>query len=90
MFEYAIKYQLRRAKLSKLKTIRAAASELFNILDIFLIKANIQWKNCVGICTDGARAMCGIFHSLQVLMMQKLTKCIRPHCLIRREGLADS
>ncbi|GFX92305.1 zinc finger MYM-type protein 6 [Trichonephila clavipes] len=37
--------------------IKATAVALFDILNNFINEANIEWKNCVGICTDGARTM---------------------------------
>lgn len=67
---------------------RATAPELFKIVDDFMYKANIQWKNCVGICTDGARAMSGRFKSLQALVREKSPQCIWTHCMIHREALA--
>ena len=35
------------------------AQELFKILNNFIHKNNLEWKYCVGLCTDGARAMSG-------------------------------
>ncbi|CAH1962093.1 unnamed protein product [Acanthoscelides obtectus] len=34
--------------------LKATALALFAILNDYKIQANIEWKNCVGICTDGA------------------------------------
>ncbi|CAK1554369.1 unnamed protein product [Leptosia nina] len=38
---------------------RGTAEVIFNVIDSHIKGKGIQWKNCVGICTDGARAMCG-------------------------------
>ncbi|GFT73897.1 zinc finger MYM-type protein 6 [Trichonephila clavipes] len=35
--------------------LKATAIALFDILNNFINEANFEWKNCVGICTDGAR-----------------------------------
>ena len=35
------------------------AHELFTILNSFIQKNNLEWEYCVGLCTDGARAMSG-------------------------------
>ena len=35
------------------------AHELFAILNNFFQENNLQWKYCVGLCTNGARAMSG-------------------------------
>ena len=43
--------------------LKATALTLFATLNDFLNEGNIEWKNCVGICTDGARAMSGKFQS---------------------------
>ncbi|GFU35401.1 SCAN domain-containing protein 3 [Trichonephila clavipes] len=48
-----------------------------------------EWKNCVGICTDGARTMSGRFKSTQALVKQKSPLCIWTHCMIHREALAS-
>ncbi|GFS87994.1 SCAN domain-containing protein 3 [Trichonephila clavipes] len=70
----------------KLKTTAIA---LFDILNNFINEANIEWKNCVGICTDGARTMSGRFKSIQALVKQKSPLCIWTHCMIHREALAS-
>ncbi|GFW08151.1 zinc finger MYM-type protein 6 [Trichonephila clavipes] len=37
--------------------LKATAIALFDILNNFINEANIEWKNCVGMCTDGARTI---------------------------------
>ncbi|XP_035218239.1 zinc finger BED domain-containing protein 5-like [Stegodyphus dumicola] len=51
--------------------LKATAHALFAILNNFMNEANIEWKNSVGICTDGARSMSGRFQSIQALVKQK-------------------
>ncbi|GFW39512.1 SCAN domain-containing protein 3 [Trichonephila clavipes] len=70
----------------KLKTTAIA---LFDILNNFINEANIEWKNCVGTCTDGARTMSGRFKSIQALVKQKSPLCIWTHCMTHREVLAS-
>ena len=41
------------------------AHESFATLNNFFLENNFQWKYCVGLCTDGARAMSGRFGGLQ-------------------------
>ncbi|GFT69145.1 SCAN domain-containing protein 3 [Trichonephila clavipes] len=48
-----------------------------------------EWKNCVGICTNGARTMSGRFKSIQALVKQKSPLCIWTHCITHREALAS-
>ncbi|GFX56512.1 zinc finger MYM-type protein 6 [Trichonephila clavipes] len=69
--------------------LKATAIALFDILNNFINEANIEWKNCVGICTDGARTMSGRFKSIQALVKQKSPLCIWTHCMIHREPLAS-
>ncbi|GFX60765.1 SCAN domain-containing protein 3 [Trichonephila clavipes] len=69
--------------------LKATAIALFDILNNFINEANIEWKNCVGICTDGARTMSGRFKSIQALVKQKSPLCIWTHCMIHRESLAS-
>nr|XP_042913465.1 zinc finger BED domain-containing protein 5-like [Parasteatoda tepidariorum] len=49
----------------------------------------MEIKNCVGICTDGARTMSGRFKSVQALVKQKSPQCVWTHCMIHREALAS-
>lgn len=69
--------------------LSATALALFDILNDFINEANIEWKNCVGVCTDGARTMSGRFLSVQALVKQKSPQCIWTHCMIHREALAS-
>lgn len=69
--------------------LKATALALFAILNDFMNEANIEWKNCVGICTDGARSMSGRFQSIQALVKQKSPQCVWTHCMIHREALAS-
>ncbi|GFW10674.1 zinc finger MYM-type protein 6 [Trichonephila clavipes] len=69
--------------------LKATAIALFDILNNFINEENIEWKNCVGICTDGARTMSGRFKSIQALVKQKSPLCIWTHCMIHRESLAS-
>ncbi|GFW03015.1 SCAN domain-containing protein 3 [Trichonephila clavipes] len=69
--------------------LKATAIALFDILNNFINEVNIEWKNCVGICTDGARTMSGRFKSIQALVKQKSPLCIWTHFMIHREALAS-
>lgn len=69
--------------------LKTTALALFAILNGFMNEANIEWKNCVGICTDGARSMSGRFQSIQALVKQESPQCVWTHCMIHREALAS-
>ena len=34
------------------------SSEIFKVIDNFLLEHDIPWPKCVAMCTDSARAMC--------------------------------
>ena len=44
------------------------AHKLFAILNNFFLENNLEWKYCVGLCADGARAMSGRFGGLRTLV----------------------
>lgn len=64
------------------------AIDLFKILDSYMVENNIKWENCVGVCTDGARAMSGQYGGLQALIKTKAPNVKWTHCVIHREALA--
>ena len=65
------------------------AHELFAILNNFFLENNLEWKYCVGLCTDGARAMSGRFGGLRALVQGVAVNAKWTHCLIHREALAS-
>jgi hypothetical protein len=36
-----------------------ASSEIFKVLNGFIEERGLEWKNCVGVCTDGAACLTG-------------------------------
>ncbi|KAJ4933918.1 hypothetical protein JOQ06_006727 [Pogonophryne albipinna] len=66
---------------------RATADELFKIMDTCLSEAEMKWEDCVGICTDGARAMAGT--RLQALIKRVAPGAVWTHCIVHREALAS-
>ncbi|CAK1583377.1 unnamed protein product [Parnassius mnemosyne] len=64
------------------------ATDLFEILNSYMIENNIKWENCVGVCTDGAQAMSGQYGGLQALIKTKAPNVKWTHCVIHREALA--
>ena len=63
------------------------AHELFAISNNFFQENNLEWKDCVGFCTDGARVMFCRFGGLRKLVQGVNAKWT--HCLIQREALAS-
>ncbi|XP_067129334.1 SCAN domain-containing protein 3-like, partial [Centruroides vittatus] len=64
------------------------ASDLFAIINSYTEENNIQWENCVSVCTDGARAQSGRYGGLQALIKTKAPNGKWTHCVIHREALA--
>ena len=61
--------------------------DLFNIIDNFISTNNLDWKNCISICTDGARAMSGSRSGLRSLIQERAPMAKWVHCMIHREAL---
>jgi hypothetical protein len=65
------------------------AKDLFYILDKYIAENNLDWENCVGLCTDGARSMSGRYNGLQALIRKKAPEALWTHCMIHRQALAS-
>lgn len=39
--------------------------DLFNAIDSYFKKMDINWSNCCGLCTDGGKSMSGIYTGLR-------------------------
>ena len=61
--------------------------DLFNIIDNFISTNNLDWENCISICTDGARAMFGSRSGLRSLIQERAPMAKWVHCMIHREAL---
>jgi hypothetical protein len=64
------------------------ALEIFNKIDNFITTNEIQWENCVGVCSDGARAMTGKHSGVVTKILQVAPQAKFIHCSIHREALA--
>ena len=62
---------------------------LFAILNNFFQANNLEWKDCVGFCTDGARVIFDCFGGLRTLVQGVAVNAKWTHCLIHREVLAS-
>uniref|UniRef100_A0A8C7WRS1 Zinc finger BED domain-containing protein 5 n=1 Tax=Oryzias sinensis TaxID=183150 RepID=A0A8C7WRS1_9TELE len=61
---------------------------IFHSLNDFIVKNNLDWSRCVGICTDGATAMTGKQKGLVVRIRAVAPPASATHCCIHREQLA--
>ncbi|XP_060796340.1 zinc finger BED domain-containing protein 5-like [Neoarius graeffei] len=61
---------------------------IFNVLDSFIRENGLAWDRCVGLCTDGARAMTGREQGLAARVKQVAPLVKWTHCMVHREALA--
>lgn len=66
---------------------RTTGEQIFQVTDNFFKIHNIQWTNCVAICTDGAAAMMGSKKGFVSCVKQKNPSIQITHCCIHREAL---
>lgn len=69
--------------------IRGTSDEIFNTLNTYITKKGIEWSKCVGISTDGARAMCGRNSSVITKIHEINPNESWMHCNIHREALVS-
>lgn len=64
------------------------SEEIFKCLDGFMVENQIDWSKCVGLTTDGARAMSGKYTGLAARVKAVAPLVEWTHCSIHREALA--
>ena len=67
---------------------RATGEDIFKMLDTFVTSNGLMWTQCVGICTDGARAMSGRQSGVVTRVQAVAPDATWIHCSIHREALA--
>ncbi|XP_063786022.1 zinc finger BED domain-containing protein 5-like [Pseudophryne corroboree] len=66
---------------------RATGEQLFSLLDTFVTDSGLEWLRCVGICSDGARAMTGKNSGLVTRVQAVAPQAVWTHCIIHRQAL---
>lgn len=66
---------------------RTTSDEIFKKLNEFMMENTLDWKRCVGLCTDGARAMTGKYNGVITKVKAVSPDCKFTHCVIHREAL---
>ena len=61
---------------------------IFESINNFIVPNNIDWKRCVGVCTDGATAMTAKHKGLVTRTRAVAPSAASTHCCIHREQLA--
>ncbi|KRY26810.1 Zinc finger BED domain-containing protein 5 [Trichinella spiralis] len=69
--------------------IRGTSEEIYETLDAYVKSKELDWRNCVGICTDGARAMCGKNSGVVTRVLKQSPNATWTHCSIHREALVS-
>jgi hypothetical protein len=68
---------------------KTTSSEIFKtVRDYVVDKCGLDFKFCVGICSDGAAAMTGRFSGVVTQIKRLAPECKSTHCFIHRENLA--
>ncbi|GFT04516.1 protein FAM200A [Nephila pilipes] len=68
---------------------RTTGEEIFRVTDDFFKIRNIQWSNCIAVCTNGAAAMTGCKKGFVSCVKQK-NPTIRPDTLLVLDGYSRS
>ena len=61
--------------------------DIFDVINLYLEHCELKWKNCVGICTDGAPPMTGCLKDFVFITQKQNSNIIHVHCFIHREAL---
>ncbi|XP_039107679.1 zinc finger MYM-type protein 6 isoform X1 [Hyaena hyaena] len=63
--------------------------EIFDLINKYIDSKSLNWKHCVGLCTDGAASMTGRCSGLRAKIQEIATNTVAfTHCFIHREHLA--
>ncbi|XP_003376527.1 hAT family dimerization domain protein [Trichinella spiralis] len=68
---------------------KGTSKEIFETLDAYVKSKELDWKNCVGICTDGAREMCGKNSGVVTRVLKQSPNASWTHCSTHREALVS-
>ena len=67
--------------------VKTTIEEIFCITTKYLENGNLQWKNFISICTDGAAPMVGQNKGLVSRVKERNQNAIFTHCFLHRETL---
>ncbi|XP_040324723.1 zinc finger MYM-type protein 6 isoform X4 [Herpailurus yagouaroundi] len=63
--------------------------EIFELINKYIDSKSLNWKHCVGLCTDGAASMTGRCSGLRAKIQEIAANTVAfTHCFIHREHLA--
>ncbi|XP_055110638.1 zinc finger MYM-type protein 6 isoform X1 [Symphalangus syndactylus] len=62
--------------------------EIFELINRYIDSKSLNWKHCVGLCTDGAASMTGRYSGLKAKIQEvAMNTAAFTHCFIHRERL---
>nr|ABF20543.1 transposase [Aedes aegypti] len=67
--------------------MRGTSDEIFDKLNSYIKANGLYWENCIGVCTDGARAMCGKNSGVVTRILKLSPNASWTHCSLHREAL---
>ena len=56
------------------------SKEIFNTVDAYIRTKGLDWHKCIGICANGARAMCGRNSSVVTRILERNPSESWTHC----------
>ena len=66
------------------------SSEIFKVLNGFIEERGLKWKNCIGVCTDGAACLTGTSSGLVTKIKDMAgNNLLSMYCYIHRQNLAS-
>ncbi|KAM4604703.1 SCAN domain-containing protein 3-like [Polymixia lowei] len=67
---------------------RTTAEECFRYMDNYFTENGLDWRNCVGVCSDGAASMTGRHRGVIRQILDRAPEAKWTHCFLHRESLA--
>ena len=66
---------------------RSTSGEIFNTVDTYIRTKGLDWDKRIGICTEGARAMCGRYSSAVTRILERNPNASWTHSNLHRAAL---
>ena len=68
--------------------LHTRGTDVLEMVDEYFTLKSLDWKNVVGVCTDGTPSMLGCNSGFQTLVKQKNNDIVFVHCMIHRQASA--
>lgn len=65
----------------------ATGGEMFEIINCFMRKHDLDWNKCVNVCSDGAASMVGKLKGTVSRIKHVAPNCTSSHCILHRHAL---